>query len=125
MKKIYFALVCTVLLGCGDATEGGVEESSSTGAASAPPDPGELVYNRFCFSCHGAGIAGAPRVGDKAAWAPRLAKGRDAMLESTIQGVPPGMPPMGLCQSCTDEELSAAIDYMTRGVADSGAAPGD
>ncbi len=68
--------------------------------------------NRYCFACHAAGVASAPRVGDAADWAPRVAKGHEAMLNATIEGVPPGMPPMGLCSTCTEEELAAAIDYM-------------
>jgi len=71
-----------------------------------------VIYNRFCFSCHAAGIAGAPKTGVSEAWAPRLAKGRAALLQATIQGVAPGMPPMGLCMQCTEGELAAAIDYM-------------
>jgi cytochrome c5 len=70
------------------------------------------VYTRFCFSCHAAGVAGAPRVGEAAAWAPRIAKGREALIASTIEGIPPGMPPKGLCSSCSDEELAASVDYM-------------
>lgn len=79
-------------------------------AAQAPR--GEQVYTRFCYSCHAAGVAGAPRVGDPDAWAPRVAKGREALLATTIEGVPPGMPPRGLCSDCTDQELADAIDYM-------------
>ncbi len=75
-------------------------------------DPGERIYTRYCFSCHAAGIAGAPAAGDQAAWAPRVAKGSAALLEATIVGVPPGMPPRGLCADCSDEELAAAIDFM-------------
>lgn len=73
---------------------------------------GETVYNRSCFSCHASGVSGAPVPGDEAAWAPRAAKGRDVLLQSVKDGIPPGMPPMGLCMSCTDEELRAAIDFM-------------
>lgn len=92
------AAMCVLTAGCG----GGSQESSA----------GEQVYNRYCFSCHAAGVAGAPRVGDRQGWQPRVDKGRAALLESTVGGVPPGMPPRGLCSDCTDEELSAAIDYM-------------
>lgn len=81
-----------------------------TGETSS--DPGERTYTRYCFSCHAAGIAGAPAAGDQEAWAPRVAKGPAALLEATIAGVPPGMPPRGLCSECSDAELAAAIDYM-------------
>ncbi|MEJ2087452.1 MAG: c-type cytochrome [Gammaproteobacteria bacterium] len=73
---------------------------------------GETIYNRSCFSCHASGVSGAPVPGDEAAWAPRAAKGRDVLLQSVKDGIPPGMPPMGLCMSCTDDELKAAIDFM-------------
>ena len=82
------------------------------GIAPAPPHPGEAVYRRFCFSCHAAGIAGAPKLGDAETWAARLTKGKDQLLHSTIEGMVPGMPERGLCFDCTDEELEAAIDYM-------------
>lgn len=101
MKKSWFVFLAAGLLaGCGDA--GQVTESH----------PGEGTYNRSCFSCHAGGVAGAPVPGDEEAWAPRVAKGRDALLASVKEGMPPGMPAMGLCMSCTDEELVQAIDYM-------------
>lgn len=92
------------LSGCGDP--GG----ESGGAQSTA---GEDTYNRYCFSCHAAGVAGAPRTGDVAAWAPRIAKGPELLLATSKSGIPPGMPPMGLCTSCTDDEMAAAIEYMT------------
>ncbi|MFM8354485.1 MAG: c-type cytochrome [Gammaproteobacteria bacterium] len=93
------------LAGCG---QGGGRD----GAATAEAHPGEATYTRYCFSCHAAGIAGAPRAGDAEQWAPRVAKGRDALLASTIAGIAPGMPARGLCNACTDEDLGQAIDYM-------------
>jgi len=89
-----------LLTGCGGASEGGGS------------DVGETIYNRSCFSCHAGGVGGAPIPGDAEAWAPRVAKGRDALVKSVRDGVPPGMPPMGLCTSCTDADLAAAVDYM-------------
>ena len=80
--------------------------------SAEPPHPGKAVYDRYCFACHQAGIAGAPALSDKEAWAPRLAKGSDALLASVIQGMPPGMPPRGACPTCTDAALAAAVDYM-------------
>lgn len=74
--------------------------------------PGEQIYLNTCFSCHASGIAGAPAVGNSEAWSARVEKGRDALLQSTLEGVAPGMPPKGLCADCTDEELGQAVDYM-------------
>jgi cytochrome c5 len=80
--------------------------------SEATPKDGEKVYQQFCFSCHATGVGGAPRVGDPTAWAPSIAQGKDVMLQKSITGIPPGMPPRGLCSLCTDEDLAAAIDYM-------------
>ena len=96
-----------LLTGCGEGSSGGAD-----GTAAAPPHPGEATFNRYCFSCHAAGIASSPKIGDVEAWAPRIAKGEAALLESTINGVLPSMPARGLCTQCTDEELADAIDYM-------------
>ena len=74
---------------------------------------GEEVYNGPCKICHMAGVAGAPKLGDKAAWAPRIAKGMDALMVSATKGTAKGMPPRGTCMNCSDAELKAAIEYMT------------
>jgi len=72
---------------------------------------GQGIYKASCQACHAAGVAGAPKLGDKAAWAPRIAKGNDAMYTSVIKGLN-AMPPKGACMSCSDDELRAAVDYM-------------
>ena len=77
--------------------------------------PGQAVYMRHCFACHQSGVAGAPRLGDKEEWAPRLAKGRDTLVDNVIRGMTPGMPPRGACASCTDEALRLAVDFMVAG----------
>lgn len=101
MKKLLFlALTAGALAGCGEGGDAGQTH------------PGEAIYNRSCFSCHAGGVAGAPIPGDSEAWAPRAAKGMDALVASVREGIPPGMPPMGLCMSCTDEDFAAVIDYM-------------
>ncbi len=74
--------------------------------------PGKQTYERYCFTCHASGVAGAPALDDKEAWTPRLARGRDALLQSVVRGMPPGMPPKGLCNTCTEEELLETIDYI-------------
>jgi len=79
---------------------------------SAPAHPGKAIYERYCFSCHAAGVAGAPKTGDAESWAPRVTKGMDQLLQSTVDGMPPGMPEMGLCFNCSAEQLTDAIDYM-------------
>jgi len=80
-------------------------------AASAGPKSGEEIYNSKCMACHATGAAGAPKLGDAATWAPRIAAGMDTMLANATNGLN-AMPPKGLCMACSDEELQGAIDYM-------------
>lgn len=87
---------------------------ASGGAAetvAAGPRSGDQVYNASCLACHSAGVAGAPVLGDQAAWAPRAAKGIDGLLATAISGLN-AMPPKGTCADCSDQELKAAIEYM-------------
>ena len=72
---------------------------------------GEQVYNSNCLACHGTGAAGAPKLGDVAAWAPRIAAGMDSLIANAVNGLN-AMPPKGLCMSCSDEELQATVEYM-------------
>ena len=82
--------------------------------ASAAARSGEDVYNATCVSCHGTGAAGAPKLGDAAAWAPRIAKGTDALVQSAIKGVPgTSMMPKGMCADCSNDDLKATVAYMT------------
>lgn len=75
-------------------------------------EDGVDTYNTFCMACHGTGIG--PMAGDKTAWQPRMdAKGGvEGLFESAKVGLN-AMPPKGTCMSCTDEQLKAAIVYMT------------
>lgn len=72
---------------------------------------GEEVYNTKCAVCHASGAAGAPKMGDAAAWAPRAALGTDALLATAKTGKN-AMPPKGLCMDCNDAELKGAIEHM-------------
>ena len=93
------------------------EVAAAPVAAAATPAPtaaargGEEVYTSVCQTCHVAGIAGAPKVGDTAAWAPRIAKGIDALIGSATNGIN-AMPPRGTCGNCSDDELRAAVEHM-------------
>lgn len=75
----------------------------------AAPDMGK--YNKSCGVCHNAGAAGAPKVGDVAAWAPRMAKGMDALIASVTKGMG-AMPPRGMCFDCSTDDYKALIEYM-------------
>ena len=78
--------------------------------AAADAGAGKALYDKSCVTCHGAGVAGAPKFGDKAAWAPFIATGMDTMLKVAISGKG-AMPPRG-ATTATDDELKAAIQYM-------------
>ncbi len=79
--------------------------------ASTAADPGEAVYKKACTACHATGVAGAPLLGDKAAWEPRVGQGLDGLLAVAIAGKG-AMPPRGSCPNCSDEDLRVAIVYM-------------
>ena len=79
-------------------------------AAASKPD-GKKIFETTCTVCHGAGIAGAPKFGDKAAWAPRLATGIDTLYKVALTGMG-AMPPRGGNKDLTDAEVKAAVDYM-------------
>lgn len=91
-----------------------VTAPTEPGAASAELDlaKGEQVYTTACAMCHVAGLAGAPIFGDKAAWAPRIAKGMDALFTNALQGTSKGMPPKGGQIAMPDEDIKAAVAYM-------------
>ena len=72
----------------------------------------EENYKKSCATCHVAGVAGAPKLGDSADWEPRIAKGMDRLYNSVINGLPPAMPAKGMCFSCSDDELRSIVDYM-------------
>jgi cytochrome c5 len=96
-------------------------ETVATDAAAAAPAPvsaplsGPQVFNQACNACHGAGIGGAPKSGDKAAWAPRLAQGNSTLYKHAIegfQGTAGFMPPKGGWVNLSDAEITGAVDYM-------------
>ena len=85
---------------------------AGTARAGSGTMTGEQVYNQFCFACHSTGVSESPLFGDAQAWAPRIAKGVDALWESTTNGL--GLMPMrGTCMNCSDDELREAMDYVT------------
>jgi cytochrome c5 len=81
---------------------------------TAATDAGKALYTATCQACHGAGIAGAPKFGDKAAWAPRLKQGNDVLYDHAIkgfQGKSGMMPPKG-GSTASDDDVKAAVNYM-------------
>lgn len=100
MKRIAASLVALVVMGFG------------SGAMAAD---GKAVYEKTCVACHAAGVANAPKLGDKAAWAPRLAGGKAALVASVKSGKG-AMPPKAGNAALTDAEISDAIDFMLASV---------
>ena len=92
-----------------------LEPKAPAGAAAAADLSGEEVYSQACVACHGAGIAGAPKFGDKAAWAERLAQGADTLHKHALagyQGKAGFMPAKGGRTDLTDQSVMNAVDYM-------------
>jgi cytochrome c5 len=72
---------------------------------------GKAVYDKTCVACHATGVANAPKFGDKAAWAPRIATGRDALVASVIKGKG-AMPPKAGAANLSDDDIKAAVDHL-------------
>lgn len=72
---------------------------------------GKAVYDKTCVACHASGVANAPKLGDKAAWAPRLATGKDALVAAVVKGKG-AMPPKAGAATLKDDEIAAAVDFM-------------
>ncbi|MBL8512821.1 MAG: cytochrome c5 family protein [Betaproteobacteria bacterium] len=81
------------------------------GAPVAAAGGGEGTYKTACTACHGAGIAGAPKTGDKGAWGARVAKGKPALYQSALKGLN-AMPAKGGQTALPDADVKAAVDYM-------------
>jgi cytochrome c5 len=89
------------------------QAAAAAPAASAGGDlkKGEKIFAATCQGCHGAGVLGAPKIGDKAGWAPRVAKGQAKLYASAINGFNM-MPPRGGNGALSDGDVKSAVDYM-------------
>ncbi len=85
--------------------------AAASAAAGGDAAKGKSVYDAACMACHAAGVAGAPKTGDKAAWAPRLKTGKDALYTAVLKGKG-AMPPKGGNASLSDGDVKAAVDYL-------------
>lgn len=87
----------------------------SAAAPAAKPDPakGKAVYDANCAACHASGVAGAPKLGDKSAWAPRLGQGYDTLYEHALKGIR-GMPAKGGNADLPESDLAHAVGYMVQ-----------
>ena len=85
--------------------------SAGGGGGAAGGRSGEEVVKTVCATCHQAGVAGAPKIGDKSAWAPRIKQGFQALLQSALKGKN-AMPPKGGNASLSDAQVRAAVEFM-------------
>lgn len=93
---------------------GQVNVAGASSASAAPAAvTGESIYNKVCVACHASGVSGAPILGDKAAWAPKISLGEATLLKNAISGIK-AMPPKGGCMSCSDDDIKLAVDYMIK-----------
>ena len=90
-----------------------VPTGAAVGVAAAGSGDGKGTYEKACSVCHAAGVAGAPKFGDKTAWAPRIATGADALHNSALKGKN-AMPPKGGMTALPDTDVVAAVDYMVK-----------
>ena len=99
----------------GDEQSASAAEPAAVAEPVAAPMSGPQVYNAACVACHGAGIGGAPKLGDAAAWSGRLAQGMDVLTDHVINGYTGDagyMPPKGGRVDLSDEEIIAAMNYL-------------
>lgn len=88
-----------------------IEMKKAVVVSDGKPRDAATIYNASCAACHASGAAGAPKTGDKAAWAPRIAAGTATLLKNATNGKG-AMPPRGGASDLSDEELKAAVNYL-------------
>jgi cytochrome c5 len=93
------------------ANQAGAKFTPQENPAKPAAADGKQVFDSTCTACHSTGVAGAPKLGDKAAWAPRIQQGVDALLHSALKGKN-AMPPKGGNASLSDAQVRAAVEYM-------------
>jgi cytochrome c5 len=90
-------------------------QAGSAAGGPAVPKSGEDTFQQVCSACHGAGIAGAPKAGDKAVWGPRIAKGKEVLYDHALKGFQGSsgvMPAKGGRADLSDDLVKAAVDHM-------------
>lgn len=118
-SELYQDAIAARIAPVGSLSVGEQAPASAPATSVAATDvSGESVYQSSCAACHGAGIAGAPKFGDPAAWGDRIAKGNDALYANAIngyQGSAGMMPAKGGNTALSDAEVEAAVDYIVQG----------
>jgi cytochrome c5 len=113
--RVFPLIMVIALSGCGKPSSDSSAISEAQSRQLRPSEPEiAAIYERSCRSCHTIAASGAPLTGDKAAWAPRMDKGTDVLLDSVVNGFG-GMPPFGLCMDCSAEQFEALIRFMAAG----------
>lgn len=135
-------LVCIAVAGCSgprEADDPAGSPDGGTAAASAEPavaegsenagdaDIGGRIYRKACYACHQSGLVGAPRLGDGAAWEPRIARGVAVLVEHALKGFQGDsgiMPPKGGHAYLSEDEVAAAVGHMVRAARRTAPVPG-
>ena len=110
---LHMLVAAVILSGCGNDSTATNDPGDRKRAATLMPADQDLadLYAQTCKSCHSVAIGGAPLTGSEKDWLPRLAKGEDVLLENTINGYG-GMPPLGACTDCDEDDFRALIRFM-------------
>lgn len=96
----------------GELCMAGDECAAAVVEVAAGPRSGKELYDTKCMACHAVGVAGAPKLGDKAEWGARVdTRGMDGLFTNAWNGIN-AMPPKGTCADCTEDEIKGAIEYM-------------
>lgn len=96
---------------CFDGEECDIKITALPPAVEGQARAGDILYQAICSSCHDAGLIGAPKVGDKGAWAARIGKGKETLYNHAINGFN-SMPARGGSPDLSDDEVKNAVDYM-------------
>ena len=113
--------LAAALAACGQKESTPQPAAPAAAPAATAPAPvaenaaGKKVYGNVCSMCHAAGVAGAPKPGDKADWGPRIAQGKDTLYKHAIEGFTGAkgmMPARGGSGGLSDDEVKSAVDYM-------------
>lgn len=115
------ALAALALTACGKSETPAAPPATEAAAPAPAPAPvaentvGKSIFGKTCALCHAAGVAGAPKPGDKADWGPRIAQGKEVLYKHAMEGYTGAkgmMPARGGNPALTDDEVKAAVDYM-------------
>ena len=121
-KKLLPLMLVGLLAACGQSEAPKTEAPATPAAAPAPVaavaadgGQGEALFKKTCAMCHQTGVAGAPKLGDKADWGPRIAQGQDTLYKHAIEGFNGAkgmMPPKGGNAALCDDEIKLIVDFM-------------